>query len=103
MGIRNLGVKSRTDRSDPTELYSDGTRADYYGIICYNMRGCKIDYGVISPAGFVPARVENGEGVPAILVEHCYVKGSDIQFIDSDEKLQKLAEADGKAIVDYYK
>ena len=102
LGIKNLGVKTRGGRSDPTDVYSDGTSADYYGIICYNMRGCKIDAGVISPNGTTPANIQNGEGVPAIIVEHCYVVGSDIQFVDSEEDLKKIALADGKAIVDYY-
>ena len=102
LGISNRGVKRCDPRSDATDVYSDGTRADYYGIICYSMRGCKIDYGVIKPEGAVPAKVENGEGVPAIIVEHCFCRGSDYQFINTDEKLKKLAEADGKAIVEYY-
>ena len=102
LGIANRGVKICSPRSDSTDVYSDGTRADYYGIICYSMRGCKIDYGVISPAGATPANIAKGEGVPAIIVEHCFCRGSDYQFINSDEKLKKLAEADGKAIVEYY-
>ena len=101
LGISNRGVKTRLC-SDPTDVYTDGSRADYYGIIRYAMRGTKIDYGVRYPANARDANVQNGEGVPAMIVEHCYVRGSDIQFIDSDAKLKKLAEADGKAIVEYY-
>ena len=102
MGIHNRGVQICNPRSDPTDVYSDGTRADYYGIICYSMRGCKIDEGEIKPAGAVPARIEKGEGVPAIIIEHCFCRGSDYQYIDSDEELKKLAEADGQAIVECY-
>ncbi len=101
LGIANRGVKTSL-RSDTTDVYSDGTRADYYGIICYCMRGCKIDDGDISPAGAVPAKVEAGEGVPAAIIEHCFLKGSDYKFIDSDADLKKLAEADGKAVVDQF-
>ena len=103
LGISNRGVKTRLSTGDATDVYTDGTRSDYYGIIRYSMRGCKIDYGVISPKGAVPANVQNGEGVPAIIVEHCFLKGKDYQFINSESKIKKIAEADGKAIVDYYK
>ena len=101
LGIGNRGVKTST-RSDPTDVYSDGTRADYYGIIAYSMRGCKIDFGVISPAGATPANIQNGEGVPAVLIEHCFLTGNDYKFIDSDADLKKLAEADGQAVVEQY-
>lgn len=104
LGISNRknGVSTRLIPNDTTDVYSDGTRADYYGIIRYAMRGCKIDYGVITPEGAVPANVQNGEGIPAILIEHCYIIGTDFQYIDSDEDIQKLAKADANAIVSYY-
>lgn len=101
LGISNRGVKTRLC-GDTTDVYTDGTRADYYGIIRYSMRGTKIDYGVVYPAGAVHANVQNGEGIPTVLVEHCFINGNDLQYINSDQKLRKLAEADGKAIVDYY-
>lgn len=101
LGISNRGVHTRLC-SDSTDIYSDGTRADYYGIIRYSMRGTKIDYGEVYPNGAVESIIEKGEGIPTVLVEHCFVKGSDFEFINSDAKLKKLAEADGKAIVDYY-
>ncbi|MBP3597208.1 MAG: S-layer homology domain-containing protein [Clostridia bacterium] len=101
LGINNRGVHTRLC-SDSTDIYSDGTRADYYGIIRYSMRGTKIDYGKVYPNGAVEANIQNGEGIPTVLVEHCFVKGNDFEFINSDSKLKKLAEADGKAIVDYY-
>ena len=102
LGIGNRGVKTSLRESDWSEVYSDGSKADYYGIICYCMRGCKIDFGVISPTGAVPAKVEEGEGVPAAIIEHCFLKGTDYKFIDSDADLKKLAEADGKAVVDQF-
>lgn len=99
--IRGEGVKTRLIPTDETDVYSDGTRADYYGVIRYAMRGCKIDYGVIS--GGTPANVQNGEGVPTVLIEHCFIRGSDYNnFLNTDEKIKKLAIADGKAIVKHY-
>lgn len=104
LGIKNWkeGVTTRLIPNDTTDVYSDGTRADYYGIIRYAMRGCKIDYGIITPEGTVPANVQNGEGIPTILIEHCYIIGTDFQYVDSEEDIQKLAIADANAIVDYY-
>lgn len=102
LGIKNNGVKTRLIPNDETDVYSDMTRADYYGIIRYAMRGTKIDYGVVTPEGAISANVQNGEGVPAMIVEHCYIKGSDIQFINNDSKIQALAKADADAIVEYY-
>ena len=102
LGIGNRGVKVSYRESDPTEIYSDGSKADYYGMICFCMRGCKIDYGVITPEGAEPAKVEEGEGVPAAIIEHCFLKGTDYQFIDSEEDLKKLAIADGQAVVEQY-
>lgn len=102
LGISSRGVKVSYREKDPTEVYSDGSKADLYGIICFCMRGCKIDYGVITPEGAKPAKVEEGEGVPAAIIEHCFLKGSDYQFIDSDAKLKKLAIADAQAVIEQY-
>ena len=123
LGIGNRGVKTRL-RSDPMEVYSTGHKADYYGIICYAMRGTKIDKldangnvdnangtyqtyivdengnnVIVDPS--YSAKVENGEGIPTVLVEHAFIRADSI-YLDSDEDLKKLAEADGKAIVDQY-
>ncbi len=103
LGIPNRGVKTRLIPKDETDVYSDGTRADYYGIIRYAMRGCKIDSGVIKPAGAVPANVQNGEGVPAIIIEHCFLNNDyDYQFYATDEAIKRTAKADADAIVDHY-
>ena len=111
LGIASRGVTDNKFCSDVTDVYSDGTRADWMGIIRYAMRGTMIDKGVVSiikdgkkievPAS-TSAIVEKGEGIPSILIEHCFIKGSDVKFLDTDEKIKKLAEADGKALVDYY-
>ena len=102
LGIENRGVKTRLSTGDATDIYSDGTVSDYYGIIRFCMRGCSINWGKIKPEGAIPANVQSGEGVPAIIVEHCFVSGIDYKYMNTDAKLKKLAEADGKAIVDYY-
>lgn len=118
LGISNRGVKVCNPRSDVAEVYSTGTAADYYGIICFAMRGTKMDsdsnypnnvriYIVDENGNEIDvdssycAKVEEGEGVPTVLVEHAFIK-TDVEFLDSDEDLKKLAEADGKAIVEQY-
>ena len=103
LGISNRGVKTRLSYGDKTDIYTDGSISDYYGIIRYSMRGCSIDKGIIKPKGAIPANVQNGEGIPAIIVEHCFLTGTDFKYMNTEDKLKKLAEADGKAIVDYYK
>ncbi len=102
IGIENRGVKTRLITNDDTDIYSDGTIADYYGIIRYSMRGVKIDSGVIKPEGKLPAKIENGEGIPAIIIEHCFINSTDSKYIDSDSKIHELAKADADAIVEYY-
>lgn len=92
LGIKNRGVKTRLS-GDVEEVYSDGTRGDYYGIIRYAMKGVKEGPG---------ANIQNGEGISTVLVEHCYIQGEDAQYLDSDEDIKKLAKADCDAIVEYY-
>ena len=103
LGIVSRGVKTRLIPTDETDIYSDGTRADYYGIIRYAMRGCRIDSGVIKPEGAIPAKVELGEGIPAIIIEHCFMSSNtDYPYISSDENIKKLAKADADAIAEHY-
>ena len=94
LGIKNNGVKIRLIPTDTSDVYSDGTRADYYGIIRYAMRGTMIDNGVTSVwrdgrkvqvEASRSVNVQNGEGIPAVLVEHCYIKGEDIKYLNSDK------------------
>ena len=47
------------------------------------------------------ANIQNGEGVPTILLEHGFIRG-DYNLLNTDAKLKQIAEADGKAIVEYY-
>lgn len=103
LGIANRGVMIRLLDRDLTDVYSDGTIADYYGIIRYAMRGTKIDYGVVWPEDAVSANVQNGEGVPTILIEHCYINSeTDFQFVNTNEKLRKIAIADATAVAEHY-
>ena len=93
LGIANNGVKLRLS-GDETEVYSDGTRGDYYGIIRYSMKG------VFDGPG---ANIQNGEGMSAVLVEHCYIQNGDEKYINTDEAIKKISKADCDAIVEYYK
>ena len=120
LGFNNRGVRTRLlSGNDQSDKYSDGTLADYYGIIRYGMRGTMIDNGDVSiyknstdidktilakantPEDIYSANIQNGEGVPTILLEHGYIRG-DYDLLNTDEKLKQIAEADGKAIVEYY-
>lgn len=94
LGIYNRGVKTRLCQdTGPKWEYSDGTKADYYGIIRYAMKGDSEDRGL---------DIAKGLGITSILIEHCFISGDDVRFINTDAKLQKIAEADGQAIVEHY-
>lgn len=94
LGVRNRGIKTRLCQDSGDKwMYSDGSKADYYGIIRYSMKG---------EGDGIGANIANGEGVPAIIIEHCFLRGWDIQFYNTEEKIKKLAEADGQAIVEHY-
>lgn len=92
LGITNRGVKTKLS-GDSSEVYSDGTRGDYYGIIRYAMKGIKEGIG---------ANIQNGEGLSTVLIEHCYINGEDAKYLDSEEDIKKLAQADCNAIVEFY-
>ena len=92
LGITNRGVKTRLS-GDVEEVYTDGTRGDYYGIIRYAMKGIKDGPG---------ANIQNGEGISAVLIEHCYIQGGDEKYLDSEEDIKKLAKADCDGIVEFY-
>lgn len=94
LGLKNNGVMTRTGHKDVTSTdptvqstqetayYSDGTVSDYYGII----------------------RHSYNYGFPAIIVEHAYVDNySDaVNHLSNDDQLKALAQADAKAIAEYY-
>lgn len=98
LGIKNRGVKTRKcDHDGDPRLwyyYYDKDEGDWYGDIRYAMRGDSLnDYGI---------DFRDGSGIPTVLVEHCFLSSShDVQFLDSDSDLKKIAQADAKAIVDY--
>lgn len=79
LGLKNRGVKIRN--SEDGTLYSDGSSADYYGII----KRCK------------------EAGITGIIVEHAFLTNeSDIQnFLSTDAGLKKLGVADATGIADY--
>ena len=84
LGIGNRGVKTRkgnTITSEPKEYYYGDMEVDYYGIIRY------------------PRLL----GIPSVLVEHCFIDSADIQFLNSEEKIKRLATADVNAIVEHFK
>lgn len=94
LGIRNEGVKTRLcNDTGPKWEYSDGSVADYYAVIRYPMKGDSEDRG---------ADLAKGEGIPGILIEHCYIIGQDAKFLDSEQDIKNLAKADCDAIVEYY-
>lgn len=94
LGITKRGVKTRlcNDRGPKWE-YSDGSIADYYGVIRYPMKGDSEDRG---------ANLANGEGIPGVIIEHCFINDGDSRFVDSEQDIQRLARADCEAIVEYY-
>lgn len=93
LGITNRGVKTRLS-GDRNDIYSDGTLGDYYGIIRYSM------LNGLTPNSKI--NIQNGEGISTVLVEHCFVNGSDSAYLSNDESIKKLAKADCDAIVGYY-
>ena len=79
LGLKNNGVQTRSGQ--PNEWYSSGVVQDYYGIIRYAQR------------------VE----LRSLLIEHCFMdNASDRNYINSDEKIKRLAQADVKGIVEAY-
>ena len=97
LGIKNNGVRTRVCKdNEPKWMYADGTHADYYGIIRYCMKGTKGD-GIENEMN-----ISSGESIPVVLIEHCYIKNGDEQYIDSDSDIQRIAKCDLNALVSYY-
>ena len=99
IGIReNLsgGITRRNiDQLPKYQYLMDGqvVQADYYADIRHAMKGDTMDYG---------PDLNTNTGVPTILVEHCFMNSSDSQFLDSDYDLQRIADADSAAIIEYF-
>ena len=79
LGLYNRGLKFK-DSANGTK-YPDGSLADYYGII----RNCM------------------EQGLPGVIVEHAFLSGTeDKKFLDSEEDLKKLGQADAMGIAQYF-
>ena len=93
LGTNGIVSNKLCESKEPKFQYYDGSQADYYGDIRYAMKG---DTDGLGPD------LKDGSGIPTVLIEHCYINNSyDVQFVDSDADLKRLAEADGAAIVQY--
>ncbi len=94
LGIRKRGIFNRfcQDEGEKWQYY-DGSQADYYGIIRYAMKGPGEDRGI---------DFRDGSGITTVLIEHAFIRGRDVQFFNSNEKMKKIAEADGMAVVEHY-
>lgn len=96
LGIEKEGVFNDVlcNDKEPRYQYYDGSQADYYGDIRHAMRGDTLDD--------LGDDFSDGSGIPTVLIEHCYMNNShDVQFLDSEEELKKIAKADADAIIDY--
>ena len=101
--LNSLGIKTSPlgivndklcNDHEPAFQYYDGSQADYYGDIRYCMKGDTKELG---------PNFSDGSGISAVLIEHCYMNNEhDVEFLDSDEDLKKLAKADSDAIIEYF-
>lgn len=80
LGLPDLGIRTRDSESG--NKYDDGSIADYYGVI----RNAKL------------------QGITGIIVEHAFVscEADRKNYLGSDAKLKKLAQADAEGIAEYY-
>ncbi len=80
LGLPDLGIRTRNSESGNT--YSDGSIADYYGVI----RNAKL------------------QGITGIIVEHAFVscESDRKNYLGTDAQLKKLAKADVEGIAEYY-
>lgn len=80
LGLENQGIMIRD--SEAGETYDNGKIADYYALI---------------RAGIL-------QKIPTIIIEHAFVDDEKDfgSYLSSDDKIEKLAEADAKGIARYY-
>lgn len=80
LGLPNLGIRTRN--SETGTKYSDGSLADYYGVI----------------------RNAKNSGIAGLIVEHAFVSSAydRANFLSTDAQLKKLAQADAKGIAEHY-
>ena len=75
---RNGSYVAKLRPTESGNMYPDGSYADYYGIIRYPMN----------------------YGIPSVLIEHCFISNQyDRNFINNDEMIKKIAQADAQAII----
>lgn len=88
-------VKRNIDQIPKYQYLLNGqvVQADYYADIRHAMKGDTLDYG---------PDLNTETGVPAILVEHCFMNSSDSNYLDSDYDLRRVAQADANAIKRYF-
>ena len=79
VGVPSHSPKPLTRVGTPNDIYPDGTIADYYGIISWPMH----------------------MDIPAVLIEHAFINNpyDRVNYLN-DAMLNKMAEADAKAIID---
>ena len=78
VGVKSFAFKPKTRVGADWDRYPDGTVADYYGIISWPMH----------------------MDIPAVLIEHAFINNPyDREHYLNDNMLNKMAEADAKAII----
>ena len=90
------GITKRCVSKEPKYQYlMDGkvVQADYYADIRHAMKGDTTSYG---------PDLNTNTGIPTVLVEHCFMNSSDRKFLDSTNDLNKIADADTRAILEYF-
>lgn len=81
IGLEDQGILLR--QSENGSVYENGELSDYYAIIRNGLE----------------------QGVPSILVEHAFVDSDSdyTEFLNSNRKIKRIAEADAKGIARYYR
>ncbi|MDO4943363.1 MAG: N-acetylmuramoyl-L-alanine amidase [Lachnospiraceae bacterium] len=81
IGLEDQGILLRQSENGST--YENGELSDYYAIIRNGLE----------------------QGVPSILIEHAFVDSDSdyTEFLNSNQKIKKIAEADAKGIARYYR
>lgn len=98
IGIRkytNNAITKRCETESPRYQYMENgaiVQADYYADIRHAMKGGTLGYG---------PDLNNETGIPAILVEHCFIN-TDTAFVANDDAIRRIANADASAIREYF-
>ena len=79
LGLRNRGYLQRNSSEN---TYPDGSKADYYSIL----------------------RNSTMANIPSMIIEHAFISNYDdyTKYLSSDDMIQKMGQADAKAIVAAY-